>query len=251
VFATHPDLPDLLDDDAVLWRYVDLARYLDLIRTAELHLARADSMLDTWEGSFGHKNVELRPSIYGENYPMMAAAIPQMYEFARTHVFLSCWYAAPVESAAMWTIYDREQRGVALRTTHGRMREALRGTREVYGSTVEYADYSSTFIPEHNLFSPYRYKRASFEHEHEFRLIAPWFVKTEPKAPDSNEEIPVEPDAPPLVLREPVALEKLVESVRVSPTAPDWALEAIDDVTAKYGYKWPVGKSDLASGPIF
>lgn len=251
MFATHPDLPDLLDDDAVLWRYVDTSRYVDLLRTSELHLARADSVSDTWEGSFSQRNLELRPTIYGEHYAQIAAAMTQMYAFARTHVFLSCWYVAPIESAAMWTIYDREQRGVAIRTTHGRIRQALHGHQEVYGCTVEYVDYASTFIPENNLFSPYRYKRASFEHEHEFRLISSWFVKTVPKEPGSSEGIPVEPDFPPPFLREAVALETLIECVRVSPEAPDWVVDGITDVTAKYGYRWPVGKSDLASGPIF
>ena len=43
------------------------------------------------------------------------------------------------------------QRGVALRTTHGPVREALQDENEIYGSTVEYADYTSTYNRENNL----------------------------------------------------------------------------------------------------
>ncbi len=71
MFETHDDLPDILTDDAQLWRYVDLARFADLLQTRELHMARADQMVDAWEGSYSEANVSLRPSVYGDQWQMM------------------------------------------------------------------------------------------------------------------------------------------------------------------------------------
>ena len=56
-YETHPELPDIKDPDTVLWRYVDLYKWLDLLQTSELHLTRADQMEDRWEGAYSEVNV--------------------------------------------------------------------------------------------------------------------------------------------------------------------------------------------------
>jgi len=37
-YETHPQLEDIEDPDTVLWRYVDLYKWLDMLQTSELHL---------------------------------------------------------------------------------------------------------------------------------------------------------------------------------------------------------------------
>jgi len=250
MYKSHEHFPDDVNDDDYLWRYVDLARYADLLQTSELHLARADSMSDAWEGSFSATNISMRPHIYRENWETMAPFFSQMYMLGRTHTFLNCWHLSNVESAAMWSIYDREQRGVSIRTTHGRLRRALSGPSPVYGCPVEYIDYQSHFIPENNIFAPYRFKRTSFAHEREYRLMGAWFFETTPQEPVESPVIQ-SPDVTPLFLRESVDLVELVESVRVSPDAPSWVLNVVERLTQRYGQSWPVTKSDLAIGPIY
>jgi hypothetical protein len=65
-YETHPELPDIKDPDTVLWRYVDLYKWLDLLQTSELHLTRADQMEDRWEGAYSEVNVAVRDEKQGD-----------------------------------------------------------------------------------------------------------------------------------------------------------------------------------------
>lgn len=209
-------------------------------------------MEDRWEGAYSEINIAARPSMYGENWAMMAPVMSQMYQFGRTHVYLNCWYVGPTESYAMWKIYDAAGKGVAIRTTAGRLEESLVGSRQppVAGSRVQYVDYSRTLIPEANLFFPYMHKRSSFSHESEYRLIAMWIPDVLEKDERGN-AVRTEPDLPPLFLREPVKLDRLVEAVYVSPDAVGWVAGVVGEVTAKYMPGLGIRHSDLAADPVY
>lgn len=250
-YETHSNLPDIEDPEIVLWRYVDLYKWLDLLQTSELHLTRADEMEDRWEGAFSKVNVAVRPSLYGEHWDKMASAISNLYAHNRTHVYLNCWYLGTDESAAMWSIYNAAGKGVAVRTTAGRLKDSLVGTHEppVSGAVVQYVDYRKTFIPEGNMFSPFIYKRASFSHESEYRLLTMW----SPKVLEMDENkvaTRVEPDIPPVFLREAVDLDRLVEAVYVSPDAPDWEARVVHRATYKYMPNVDIRHSDLSADPV-
>jgi hypothetical protein len=120
-----------------------------------------------------------------------------MYQHGRTHTYLSCWYMGEGESYAMWKIYDAAGKGVAIRTTAGRLKESLIGTRQppAFGAMVQYVDYAKTFIPE-GMFFPYIHKRPSFSYENEYRLLAMW----SPEVLEMDEQkvaTRMEPDVPP------------------------------------------------------
>lgn len=251
-YETHPNLEDITDGDAVLWRYVDLYKWLDMLQTSELHLTRVDQMEDRWEGAYSTVNVAMRPSMYGKDWPMMAASIPKMYEFARTHVYLNCWYMGEEESAGMWKLYDTVGKGVAIRTTAGRLKESLVGSHKppISGAKVQYVDYSKTLIPEGNVFFPCVHKRSSFSHEREYRLLAMWTPGALERDADGK-AIRLEPDVPPALFREAIDLGRLVEAVYVSPDAPSWVARVVDEVTGKYMPGLSVRHSDLAADPVY
>jgi hypothetical protein len=251
-YEPHSDLQDIEDPDTVLWRYVDLCKWLDLLQTSELHLTRADQMEDRWEGAFSEVNIAVRPAMYGEHWDMMASSMAQMYRFARTHTYLNCWYMGECESAGMWKIYDAEGKGVAIRSTAGRLKGSLTGIREqrVSGAKVQYVDYKTTYIPEGNMFFPYVHKRSSFAHENEYRLLTLWT----PDVLETDERgnaIRTEPEVPPLFLREAVDLDHLVEAVYVSPEAPGWVARVVGEVTGKYMPGLAIRHSDLAADPVY
>src|SRR3954447_11447369 len=51
MFKTHEDFKQL-DDAALLWRYQDLPRYLDLLLKQQLFFCRADRFEDPFEGQY-------------------------------------------------------------------------------------------------------------------------------------------------------------------------------------------------------
>jgi hypothetical protein len=182
-----------------------------------------------------------------------------MYQFGRSHTYLNCWYMGSGESYAMWKIYDAAGRGVAFRTTAGRLKESLVGppVSPLSGAKVQYVDYSKTFIPEANIFFPYVHKRLSFSHESEYRLLALWTpeaLETDEDEDDGEGEgiaVRTEPDLPPLFLREPVDLGRLVEAVYVSPDAPNWVARVVGEVTGKYMPGLDIRHSDLGADPVY
>ena len=132
------------------------------------------------------------------------------------------------------------------------MKESLVGSRKppITGAKVQYVDYSTTFIPEGNLFFPFMHKRSSFSHESEYRLLAMWTPEVL-EADHHNRAVRTEPNLPPPFLREPVDLDRLVESVYVSPDAPDWVAGVVGEVTGKYKPGLGIRHSDLAADPVY
>lgn len=238
----HESFMDKPSVDDGVWRYMDLARYLSLLEDSALHFARADQMADMWEGSYGPRNHELRPVLYGEHYEMMQASAPSRRQFMRQRFHMNCWHLAEFESAAMWDIYQREGRGVAIRSTWGALTSSIIAERDVFGARVKYVDYHKTFIPERNAFDAFLYKRESFSHEREVRLL----MMTGLGGPQSSN--PPEPEVP--VLPVVVDLQKLVHDVFVAPNSPQWIGDVVEKVTARYGYGFTVRQSDLAKDPI-
>lgn len=243
----HPSFLDKPSDNETVWRYMDLARYLSLLQSSALHFARADQMSDRWEGSFGEKNLQLRPQLYGEHYEQMFANRASERRSIIEGVHMNCWHLSEVESAAMWDIYQREGRGVAVRSTWGNLKESIRSEREVYGARVKYVDYRNSFIPEGIIFDAFMHKRESFSHEREVRLIM-LTGRTIPHPTEPGARMSIGPEDP--VLRVEVDLSELISAVYVAPDAPDWILDVVQAVTTQYGFTHPVHQSDLATDPI-
>ena len=63
VFTT----PD--DPDVPIWRYIDFTKLVALLERSSLFFARADTLGDTFEGSYSQSNVALRAKIYPDIPP--------------------------------------------------------------------------------------------------------------------------------------------------------------------------------------
>src|SRR5206468_7964728 len=57
MFKPHNDFKQI-DDAAILWRYQDLARYIDLLLKRQLFFARADKFEDPFEGKYNKPSTE-------------------------------------------------------------------------------------------------------------------------------------------------------------------------------------------------
>ena len=184
----------------------------------------------------------------------MAPAIPQLYQHGATHPYLNCWYLGSDESYAMWKIYDSAGKGVAIRTTAGRLKESLIGSCRpaIFGAKVRCAGHftETPLFLRRISFLPYIYKRSSFSHESEYRLLAMWSPEVL-EVDEQNRAISHEPDLPPLFLREHVDLDRLVEAVCLSPDASDWVARVVREVTGKYMPRLDVRHSDLAADPVY
>lgn len=144
---------------------MDFAKFTSLLTTGRLFLARADRLGDPLEGSFPRKSIEAR---------LARQTIGNESEFKKAmqqHVYINCWHANEVESAAMWRIYSDSKRAIAVTTTAQRLYNAL--PERCFIGKVHYINFDTEAIPDIGYIQmPFFYKRKSFEHERRFASLA-------------------------------------------------------------------------------
>ena len=225
-----------------VWRYMDLARFISILEESVLFFSQAKLMADKWEGAWGG-----RPTT-GD-----VEELKFLRERGREEIYLNCWNVSEYESAAMWDIYQREGRGVAIRSTWGRLTESITSSWDIHGGKVLYVDVAKVPVADGNIYTPFMHKRVSFAHENEARLMLWDLEEAGPLDDRFNLEVQSQRTngsfhGPGFKVR--IDVEVLIESVYVAPDLPEWIGALIVQVVTRYGHKFPVIQSDLSTSPI-
>jgi len=236
----------------MLWRYLDLGRYLSLLSSSTLHFTRIDRFEDKWEGEYP----ELSLARLRQMEDMLGApgTLRGSNRWMKNTIFANCWHEADYESAAMWRLYGEEGFNLALVTTVDNISNALAvETRHtVYCGRVKYVDYKKDFVSVGNALTPFLRKRKSFAFETEVRLLV-WDVPIPKIKKGSKPKIDTSTTADRKIagIDAKVKLPKLISKVLVSPKAPDWYVNVIREVTSKYGLSPNlVARSTFDEGPL-
>lgn len=226
-----------IKQSAILRRYIDLPKLLDLLHFKSLYLRRADGFSDRLEGALFPL---LRKSIdqtHAENNNTYDA--DHFYRRARIGTYVSCWTIGAKDNMALWQLYGGVRNSIVITTTVDRLIVAAQSwNRDVHFHRVKYVDHlkMKTFI-----ISKYsdvlQYKHEAYRHEKELRIIVP--------AQGINWE------SNPIGLRLPLTdLDSIVRSVVVAPESSDEFYEAVKELCSKYGLHSPVRRSKLAFVPV-
>lgn len=232
-------------DDAVLWRYMDFTKFVSLLDNGALFFARADKLGDPFEGSYSRMNSEMRPKLYAGEIP--EDSLQGWVHFTkevRRYTLISCWHESLHESAAMWRLYSGEKDGIAIKSLFGSFKKSFTTRENVSIGKVSYVDYERDFIPESNFLFPFLHKRKSFEHEREVRAIVL-------KIPSKDDTVDISQEFFDIGKYFEVDLSLLIQEVIVAPYAPEWFLELINSVAARYNLDAPVARSSLAVNPTW
>src|ERR1700745_2820442 len=100
MFQEHSEFT-LPEGPAILWRYVDLARYADLLLKNQLFFSRADKFEDPFEGRFNKSDVD---QSLKEAEKIDEA---KRQNEKRTEITISSWHYNNDESYAMSKIYAK------------------------------------------------------------------------------------------------------------------------------------------------
>lgn len=261
--TTHPVLKQPSHPDATIWRYMDFAKYVALLRSKALYFARLDKMDDPFEGSISRAEHEeiVKTARKGEEEGQLPKewrgryfdVLMQNARNGRRSCYINCWHFNEGESEAMWRLYSQSTFAIAIRSTYARLRDVLptqdKSGRPYVGpflGQVTYMDHLVDKLPTGNLLVPIMNKRPSFQHERECRALI-WRPEPDNYIFLSDPELIFKEY--PVGLNIEVNLPSLVEHTVVSPLAPGWFLDSVADVTAKYGFEWPTIASQLASKP--
>lgn len=225
-YYTDYEIPE---DDSVIWRFLDFAKFISLLKDRALFMTRADKFEDQFEGAVcALADSDKYDAALTDYYSVVLEGEPvgeqlienehRAIQMIRRNLFLSCWFEGSFESIAMWRLYasGKESKGVAIKSAVGRLKKAIGHPVEI--GRIEYIDYSKEWP---NANEALWRKRLSFEYEHEVRVR----IITEGSLSPT----------PPEFMSLPVDLEELIESVYVSPMAESWFKDVVEDVLRKYG----------------
>jgi len=216
-YEPHPDLITP-PGETVLWRYMDFARFVEMLESRTLWFVRLDQLGDPLEGT--HTDAELA-GIRNHLLETQAKALIGCFRSARSEVYISCWRSGASESLAMWDLYGKGSGIVAVKSTVGRIRKAVAKYKEpVFISNVKYVDWNHAPGLDNVLVACSR-KDLSYQHESEVRVII--------YDPAAN------PDPEPrLGIGLPLDLESLITEVVVGPREQDWVVQLVEQVMKRY-----------------
>lgn len=229
MYLDNPNIKLPEDPETIVWKYLDLSKFLDLLLSKKLFMSRSDKFEDQYEGTFSEPTFEEIRKLSIDN--------PDFLKYYKTHrekVAISSWHINEYESFAMWQIFTQNSEGLAIQSTIGRLQKALQPEEhfQQYIGEVNYIDYKKEYIPFDDLFFPFLYKRKSFQYEREVRIISD-VTQNNLKLNDG--------------LKINVDVNLLIEKIYIHPKSENWYKNLVIQLVAKLGFDISIEKSDLES----
>jgi hypothetical protein len=229
MYHNNPNIKLPQDPDTIVWKYLDLSKFLDLLLSQKLFMSRSDKFEDQYEGTFSEPTFEEIKKLSTNN--------PDFLNYYKTHrekVAISSWHINEYESFAMWQIFTQNSEGLAIQSTVKRLQDALvpENNYKQYIGEVNYIDYKKEYIPFDDLFFPFLFKRKSFQYEREVRIIT--------DVADNNIRLN---DG----LKINVDISQLIEKIYIHPKSENWYKNLVIQLVKQLGFDFEIEKSDLES----
>lgn len=204
--------------DVKIWRYMNLYKFEDLLRTRTLYCTQIDRFGDRLEGTRTQRSFERGMKRWIARYaaehrmgielsfPSALHVEDLSRSISRQAVFASCWHKNKRESARMWKHYGQE--GVAIQSTIGRLLESTKGHEDRYIVHVQSVVYVDHTLDDSDEDEAFIYKDSSYSHEREVRAFV---MRIGDRGGGEK------PSDLPDYLRPPCDLETLIVSVHLPP----------------------------------
>ena len=217
------------DPDTLVWKYLDLSKFLDLLLSRKLFMSRSDKFEDQYEGTFSEPTYEEIKKIAVNNPEFL-----HYYKSHREKVAISSWHINEYESYAMWQIFTQNSEGLAIQSTVNRLKNAFDSEtqHQQYIGEVNYIDYKKEYIPFDDMFFPFLFKRKSFQYEREVRII----TDVSGSNIKLNEGLKINVD-----------INQLIEKIYIHPKSENWYKNLVIQLVEQLGFDFKIEKSDLES----
>ena len=229
MYHNNPNIKLPNDPNTIVWKYLDLSKFLDMLLSQKLFMSRSDKFEDQYEGTFSEPTFDEIKKLSKDN--------PKFLEYYKSHrekVVVSSWHINEYESFAMWQIFTQNSEGLAIQSTIGRLQNALKPERNYkqFIGEVNYIDYKKEYIPFDDLFFPFLFKRKSFQYEREIRIIS----DTSSENVKINEGLKIDVD-----------ISELIEKIYIHPKSENWYKNLVIELVSKLDFNIEIEKSDLES----
>lgn len=154
-------------DSLVIWRYMELWKFLDIIDNKKLYMSRCDLFEDKYDGRIPVKSV----SELDDEHPLK-----QVDNFSESTLrkcsYLSCWSSEQKETYPLWKIYSDYRNSVAIKTTVGDLIESISQEKSAQQiGKVKYIDSDGPYRFRGNTYQFFFEKRNYFIFEKEVRIL--------------------------------------------------------------------------------
>ena len=229
MYINNPNIKLPIDPNTIIWKYLDLSKFLELLMSKKLFMSRSDKFEDQYEGTFSEPTFEEIKKLSIDNPDFL-----NHYKTHREKVAISSWHINEYESFAMWQIFTQNSEGLAIQSTIGRLQKSLlcETNFDQYIGEVNYIDYKKEHIPFDDLFFPFLFKRKSFQYEGEVRVITD--IGT--NIIDINEGLKIN-----------VNINELIEKIYIHPKSENWYKNLVIQLVKQLGFTFTIEKSDLES----
>lgn len=229
MYTHNPNINLPENPNTIVWKYLDLSKFLDLLISRKLFMSRSDKFEDQYEGTFSEPTFEEIKRLSENNTTFL-----KYYKSHREKVVISSWHINEYESFAMWQIFTQNSEGLAIQSTVGRLQKALAVEKESqqFIGEVNYIDYKKEYIPFDDLFFPFLFKRKSFQYEREVRILSDL----------SEQEIKINDG-----LKIDIDINELIEKIYIHPKSENWYKKLVIELVSKLGFDFEIEKSDLES----
>jgi len=270
---------DLLDD-TVLWRYMSLDKFINLVATQTLFLSPIAYFKnsDPLEGHLPkkfHTEIESHLQLMSKSGPKLPESAPKemldfekewaetstrrlklMREKARGRQSICCWYESKFESEAMWKLYGDNGKSIAIKTTVASLKKSIESRdndKLAILARMRYLNFNDADMTREELLakkervSTILLKRKEYEHEREVRLYH------DPDVFDLLSHGLIFQDYWEKYVIKPhtinIDTDELIHSVVISPYVSEPYLSSVKSICAKYNLiKCDVYQSKLLEG---
>jgi len=219
-----------------LWRYMNFAKFYDLLINKSLFFSRLDRYPDSFEGTL-HESTKEELYKYRKEFLFTSKREAEDWtkselaniESYKALILSNSWSLSEEEDYALWKVYlSGSKEGVAIRTTVDKFNEALDGNRdfEIHTSKVTYEPVKREDL---NIFTVATNKRGYYRYENEYRALIHAFVISKDGYGKQTKNARYENGT-----NVKVDLRTLIDYIYISPFVESWFDEIIKSLSAQY-----------------
>ncbi|WP_313897885.1 DUF2971 domain-containing protein [Bacillus thuringiensis] len=154
-----------VNDNPIVWRYMGISKFKSLLNDKSIFFAKPSAFIDPLEGSYSVWDIE---GFKDNNEPITPRDyMKKIQDFSG----ISCWHMNEHESAGMWDLYLNSEDGIAIKTNYKNLVNSIEDLRyRLFAGKVQYIDFHKD-MTSRNIYDTLFFKRKSFSHENELRLL--------------------------------------------------------------------------------
>ncbi|MBU8729150.1 DUF2971 domain-containing protein [Cytobacillus oceanisediminis] len=150
-----------------VWKYMNIDKFNSLLKDKALFFAKPSAFIDPLEGSYSNWDIEQLDDYFEKPFLPSREEMRKIQDFAA----ISCWHINDYESAGMWDLYLGGKDGVSIKTDYSSLVNSITDIRyRVFTGKLQYIDFRKEMTSK-NIYDTLFYKRKSFTHENELRLM--------------------------------------------------------------------------------